>query len=86
MEQEENIIDITIDCLEHWKEQFFSNLNKDEVIQSEVYDYLDGIEMNEIKCFASHLFKLLSESDKKEILKRIDFDVNFEKLYAIYYI
>lgn len=53
---------------------------------TEVEDLLDGIYHDGKKCYVSYLFSQLTKKDKKEISGKLDFYVDFEGLYAIYYI
>lgn len=81
-----------IDYLTKWKDAFFNGTNWEferEMGIECITDSLDGISVEGHNCFASHLFKQLTDEDKAYILNNLDDDfleVNFDKLEAIYYL
>lgn len=82
-----NKLDHIVETLKCWKSTFMSGTDwtfERSLGMCEIRDYLDGISQNGHDCYASFLFKNLSESDKHYILNQIDFDVNFKEMYATY--
>lgn len=76
-----------VEKLNQWKSAFMGSTDwtyEKSLGIYEIRDYLDGISENDCDCVASELFKDLTENDKQEILKQVDFDVNFDELYSTY--
>lgn len=69
--------------LKDWKEAFLESVDSD--ISHGVEDLLDNIQVGKHKCYASYLFNQLTDKDKSIVMDAIDFDVNFEELYTVYY-
>jgi hypothetical protein len=86
------IVKETIEALKHWRSAFLSSTDQFNIIApdgkiihlEEVRDYLDGISEEGHACYASYLFKQLTNDDKQEILKAINFNVDFDEMCAIY--
>ena len=77
------IIKEVVDQLKDWKEAFLESVDSD--ISHGVEDSLYNIQVGKHKCYATYLFNQLTDKDKSIVKDAIDFDVNFEGLYAVYY-
>lgn len=81
------LCEIIIDQLNSWRDCFLDGSNwsfEKSLGIVEVTDYLENIDKDEHRCYASFLFKQLSDCDKEYILRKLDFYVDFDGLYSIY--
>jgi hypothetical protein len=77
----------TIDQLNTWKDAFMNGTDwsfERKLGITEIRDELENISGGDVKCVASKLFSELTENEKKQVMDKIDFYVNFDELYATY--
>lgn len=77
------IVRQTIDQLNDWKDSFFG----DDLVpysDREYEDLLENISYDGHECYASFLFSQLTEADRKEVLRNIDFEVDFDRIVSYY--